>query len=421
MEARDISIDHYLASYPGRRHILYRLATEREDSTGTVYTPREIMQQPLLWKETARRMQALAPELRDFIGTSGLFDDHCRPGIILTGAGTSDYVGLSLVDLFRVRYRAFSANWPTTRITACPDVFFDTQQRMLMIHFARSGDSPESRAVLEMSLDLQPDQIKHIVVTCNGNGALAAVARANPDRVFLIVLNELSNDRGLAMTSSFSSMVVAGQAIAYLDDIESFVERVDRMAQAGEHVIDQYSDTIYQLADPSIDRVFYLGNNDLFGAAVESALKVQELTEGRVLAKGEDTLAFRHGPISAIDENSLICFYLSAGEYTRQYELDVLSQYREAFRALGANVVVFADQMSDVDVWEGLTSISYDPDERWKLPSLHQIDVAVLFGQLFGVFSAYRRGINVDNPSGDKALYSRTVQGVKIYAFTNGQ
>ena len=49
------------------------------------------------------------------------------------------------------------------------------------------------------------------------------------------------------------------------------------------------------------------------------------------------------------------------------------------------------------------------------MPALQQTNVAVLIGQMAGLFAAYRRGVNVDEPSAEKALYNRTVQGVQIY------
>lgn len=421
MQLHDESIAEYLTRSRDRSHVLNRLSGEDGAASGMVHTPREVMQQPYLWRDTARRMQRLERRLRPFLENAGLYDAKCKPAVIMTGAGTSDYVGLSLVDLLRQKLGTFTANWPTTRITACPDVFLESSLKMVMIHFARSGNSPESSAVLKMALDLRPGDVQHVVITCNADGELARIARAHPDRVFLIELKEESNDRGLAMTSSFSSMLVAGQALGYFDDLDEFVEQTDHIAAAAEYVIETFSDTIHDLATPDVDRVFYLGNNDLYGAAIESALKVQELTVGRIVAKGEDTLAFRHGPISATDENSLICFYLSASKHTRRYELDVLEQYRGAFQALGTRVLVFGESVDNIRGWERLTTLSYGSATKRNIPPLNQATLAVLVGQLFGVFAAYRRGVNVDNPSMATALYSRTVQGVKIYAYSNGQ
>lgn len=360
-------------------------------------------------------MAEQAVKLRVFLKESGLFNDKNRPVVIFTGAGTSDFVGQSLADLYRVAFNTCAVNWPTTRITSNPGDFFNNQQSYVLIHFARSGNSPESRAVLEMALKKHPENIYHIVITCNQNGDLARISRKNPGKVFLLSLHPDSNDKGLAMTSSFSSMIVAGQAIAHLGAINSFVQIINDIAIAAEYFLDMFADEIYMLADPGIERAFFLGNKDLLGAATESALKVQELTAGQLFAKSDDTLAFRHGPISAVDNGSLVCFFLSDDPLTKRYEFDVIKQYNKAFCEMGAKTVVLGSNNKHLFNNLNVTYLSYDPEDKWRVPVYHQVNIAVLFGQLYGMFQACRRKINVDDPSIEKATYNRVVQGVQIY------
>lgn len=414
-------LDAYLQAISETDTVLGRMLREPDPKRGVEHTPREIAQQPLLWRHTARQMKGHAPALLDFLARAGMYEGACRPHVVLTGAGTSDYVGLATGDLLRGHFATACSNWPTTRIIATPDAFFTRGQRYLVLHFGRSGNSPESKAVLQLGLKHHPDTVRHLVITCNEEGELAQVARAHPDQVYLVVLDDACNDRALAMTSSFTNMVVAAQSLAHLRAMDAFVDLVDRIAAAGEYLVETYADAIHELADPAIGRAFYVGNADLLGAAYESALKVQELTAGQVIAKGEDTLAFRHGPISAVDGDGLIAFFLSADPYTRRYETDVLHQYRASFRELGVRMVVVTDRLAGDEPGEGVLGIAYDPAGKARIPAFYQVNVAVLFGQLLGMFSAYRRGLNVDNPSVDKALYSRTVQGVNVYEYTDGE
>lgn len=410
----DAALDAYLAQAALAPTALGRLLRERSPQRGTIHTPAEVAQHPYLWRHTAALMREHAAGLRRFLEQAGVYGPH-PPSVALCGAGTSDFVGISVADLLRERLGAPCCNWPTTRITATPWAFLRPGQDLLMVHFARSGNSPESRAVLELGLRHSTSRVRHVVITCNAEGVLAQLARQHPDRVYLVVLHEASNDQALAMTSSFSSMVVAAQALAYLDDLDAFEAIIERVAAAGEHVLAAHADTIYDLAAPRFHRVFFLGNVDLYGAAVESALKVQELTAGHIIARGEDTMAFRHGPISAVDGESLICFFLSAAAYARRYELDVVRQYHDVFRTFGARLVLMGAGAPEVDAAPDDTWVLYDPDGRFDVPPLFQVNVGVLFGQLYGMFLAYRTGINVDQPSVEKMLYSRTVQGVRIY------
>lgn len=409
------TVKQYLGRFADQHSPLAKLINHPEPHLGVEHTPAEIAQQPHLWRQTIGLVRNLAPDLRRFLQEAHLYDRSDAAHVILTGAGTSDYVGLSLADLFRVKFRTPSINWSTTRITASPDMYIQPYHRYLVVHFARSGNSPESCAVLRMALRDFPDTTRHIVVTCNRDGELAKMAFGHPDKVFLILLPEESNDKGLAMTSSYSSMIIAGQAIANIDNLDEYADMVERMASSAEYFLDTHSQEIFDLADPAMARAFYLGNRDLLGAANESALKVQELTMGKLIAKAEDTLTFRHGPISAVDTNTMVCFFLSEDNLTLRYELDVLTQYEAAFSQLGVtSVAVGSNHREKVGV-STVHFLPYDPDHRWNIPSLYQVNLAVLFGQLFGMFASYRRKINVDNPAQGKALYSRIVQGVRLH------
>ena len=408
-------VKSYLKRYESKVHQLALMINNPNAELGTEFTPAEIAQQPMLWRKTVRSIKEKAKDLKAFLHKSGLFNENDRSHIILTGAGTSDYVGLSLADLFRTTFKTPSNNWATTRITASPEDYLSHHHNYLIVHFARSGNSPESRAVLEMALKNYVDNTYHIVITCNPDGELAKTALLNPDKVFLILLPEESNDKGLAMTSSFSAMITAGQCLANLDNIETFDTLIENIAESAEYFIDEYADAIFNLADPSIKRAFYLGNKDLLGAANESALKVQELTVGHLIAKAEDTLTFRHGPISAVDANTLVCFFLSEDPFTIRYELDVVEQYHLAFEEIGAKSVILGSGNLMDSYSLPLHKFMYDPARKWNIPYHYQVNIAVLFGQIFGLFAAYRRKINIDNPAKQNGLYSRIVQGVRLY------
>ncbi len=405
----------YLARYNSKQHMLAKMVCEPRKDAGLVYTPGEIAQQPQLWNVTASLMSHLSDKLNPFLEEAGLFDINNRPHIVFTGAGTSDFVGQSLVDLYRTSLRVQAANWPSPRITANPDGFFDCNQNYILIHFARSGNSPESKAVLNLTLKKYHDNVRHIVITCNSDGELACISREHPDLVFLITLREDSNDKGLAMTSSFSSMVVAGFSLVHLNNMGTYLDIIANLAASAEYFIDMFADDFYELANPDIDRAFFLGNKDLRGAASESALKVQELTAGKLIAQSEDTLSFRHGPISAVDKGSLVCFFLSEDPLTRRYEIDVINQYDVAFMEMGARTIVIGSSHKHLFRDSRVTCFSYDPEGQWNIPTYYQVNLAVLFGQLFGMFQAYRRKINVDDPSTGKATYNRVVQGVQLY------
>ena len=405
----------YLNGYKDRQHRLADLINNPDASKGLIYTPGEIAQQPHLWRYTAAQLKLNSQEIISFLERAGLFNKTGRPHIIFTGAGSSDFVGNSLVDLFRVTFQTEASHWATPRITANPDDFFNVEQNYIVIHLARSGNSPESRAVLNMILKKYPDNVHHIVITCNKEGQISNISRQHPNNVYLINLHEDSNDKGLAMTSSFSSMVIAGQCIAHIRNIDSFEQTVNDIASAAEHFIDSYADYLYEFADTAVERLFFLGNKDLLGAAAESALKVQELTAGELLTKHDDPMSFRHGPVSAVDHSSIVCFFLSEDPLTCKYETDVIKQYENTFHDIGTKTIVVGANHEHLFKDSHVQYFSYNPEDKWQIGKFNQVNIAVIFGQLFGMFQAIHRGINVDNPSAEKPTYSRVVEGVKLY------
>lgn len=409
---KSASLTDYLQAVSDTDHALATLLNQSGEERGSVHTPREIAQQPFLWRRTARQLKRQAPELRRFLESVDLYaTDNCTQ-LIFAGAGSSDYVGRSVADLLRVTLDTVSINWPTTQLTVAPETLLHPRRKSLLVHFARSGNSPESTATFEWVLSHRQETTRQLVVTCNREGELAQRARQHSQHAYLLVLDEAAHDEGLAMTSSFTSMVVVGQALAYLDRMETFESLIDRVSEVAEHILAQFTDSLFKLAREVGTRAFYLGNNDLLGAAIESALKVQELTAGDIVAQGEDTMAFRHGPISAVDSGTLVCFFLSSNSSIRPYETDVLEQFREAFREIGALTMTVGPNGAEEQLSNDVFSIDYGGRE---IPPYFQVGPAVLVGQLVGLFAALDRGCYVDDPSKDKALYSRTVQGVTLY------
>ena len=158
----------------------------------------------------------------------------------------------------------------------------------------------------------------------------------------------------------------------------------------------------------------YLGSGSMKGLARESALKVLELTAGRVVAMGDSPLAFRHGPKSVLDDTTLVVMYLSNDPHTRAYDLDLLRELRQS-QGDDNVLAVSADQGDDAD-----------GDASWQLPDAAQLGdtalaiPAVLCAQLLALHSSLALGLTADNPfpSGE---VNRVVQGVRIHSLQRGR
>ena len=295
------------------------------ESRGGMWTAREIAQQPQLWLRVEKLLAAERASLQQFIAP--IVDDPAAR-VVLTGAGTSAFIGQCLQPVLSQRLRCRVDAIPTTDIVSSP-LSLQSAAPTLLISFARSGNSPESAATLDLAEQVL-DNVRHLVVTCNKDGELAVRARKMRN-AHLVLLPEATNDRGFAMTSSFTCMLLAA-ALAF-DAIQPAT--VARLSRSAELLLQQMPSCAQQLVASHFERVVYLGSNELLGLAREAALKLLELTDGRIATLAESTLGFRHGPKSMVDGSTLVVVMLSNAPYTRAYDLDLLEELRRDGRAGG--------------------------------------------------------------------------------------
>lgn len=375
---------------------------------GLLHTPAEIAQQPATWQATFSSFERHHAALLDFLSRAG-FGNPIKPTVFLIGAGSSDYVGRSLAHLLRRRWKCEVLAIPSTSLLTHEEEWLLPGVRYLWISFSRSGDSPESLSVLEKALVHHPE-IHHIVVSCNSEARMVRSA-AGKKQAFSIVLADAVNDRGLAMTSSFSNMLVLGQCLAHVDDLAEYKPILRGLAEAGESFLPQAADTAAALTAEPFSRVCFLGSGALQGIAAESALKVLELTAGRILTMSESFLGLRHGPMAALDGTTLLIAFLASDLTVVPYEKDLLRELMNK-HLVRAQVVVGGQPELPLD---GLAQRYLSPLAPTAVPDDCRPPLDVLFGQLLGLFFSLRCNLTPDRPSPNGAI-NRVVQNVKIYA-----
>ncbi len=360
--------------------------------TGADDTVREIAQQPGIWREIDGIVAASRAELDAFL----------RPPaarVVLTGAGTSSFAGQVLATTLTRRLGLRVDAVATTDIVADPRGCFAEDLPTLLVSFARSGDSPESIAATELAEQCLSD-VRHLVISCNEEGRLA---REHSGRTtsYVLLMPPAANDRGFAMTSSFTGMTLAALLAlggpAYAQVTEQLVRSAEWIIQGG------LDEGIEALLARAPERIVYLGSGPLRGLAAESALKTLELTGGQIVALSDSALGFRHGPKAVLNERTAVIVYVSNDPYTRRYDLDILTELR-ATMAPGSVIAV------------GGT-----PDaESWRLPGVEDVEdaalalPAVLCAQLIGLKAAVLRGIRPDNPFPSGEVH-RVVHGVTLH------
>lgn len=373
---------------------------------GMLHTPHEIAQQPATWLETLRRVRALERQLDTTVGSALRRAQH--PHVVLLGAGTSDFVGRSVCQLLRQRWRCLVEVIPTTDFVTHESRLLLEGAPYLSVSFSRSGRSPESVAALERMLARAPNT-PQLVVTCDADGEMAKLSAQS--NALAIVLDDVVNDRGLAMTSSYSNMVVAGLALAHWNDLERFDELLVTIATAWKRLAIVADALAEQLASRSFSQVYFLGSGALNGVARESALKVLELSAGKVKSGSETFLGVRHGPLSAFDGKGLLIALVSSDPRVRRYEVDVLREIK-AKRLAGETVVIA--QNPDPNLRK-LGSCTLNVDVPHQVADDHLAPVMVLFGQLLGLHCCLAHGLRPDAPSPDGVI-QRVVSGIEMHA-----
>ncbi len=376
-----------------------RIGTTGAGDAGRPATAAEIRQQPQLWKLVAAEAERRRVSTDDFLRP--LLSDR-RARIMLAGAGTSAFAGQVLAPVLTARLRRRVDAAATTDIVSSPRAVLGEDAPTLLVSLARSGDSPESTAATGIADELL-SSVRHLVITCNSHGQLAKAHSARADSLVLL-MPAAANDRGFAMTSSFTSMLLAAQLA--LDPDGPGGGYVDRLGAAADQLLAGRTGQLAGLAARRYRRVAYLGSGALTGLAREAALKLLELTAGQVISYWDSSLGFRHGPKAFLEQGTLCFVFVSADPHTRRYDEDIADELR---RALGDEHVV------EVSVHAGGGRPTWHIGDLGRIPdSLIALPYAVL-AQQFAMLTSLEHGLAPDNPFPSGEL-SRVVRGITIYS-----
>lgn len=372
---------------------------------GATFTATEIRQQPKLWRETYDIVKQNKNKIEEFLNKN--LKRNTR--IILTGAGTSDYVGdslyLHLAKTLNLRVEAIA----TTDLVSNPHEFLEEDTKTILVSYARSGNSPESIGAYDIFKDNVKD-IAQLVITCNEEGELARKSLEDENTLCLLMPKE-SNDKSFAMTSSFSCMLLATLLTFDIKNLEENKKYVDIISDKADFILDNDWKEIIELVELDCERVVYLGSGALKGLCQEMALKNLELTSGKTVTVCESVLGFRHGPKSIINDNTLVIFMNSINEYTNLYDMDLI---KEIHGDVGNHKLAVISYKKN----DELNSLCdrYIEINGEDVPEIYTLFNYMLFGQMFGLFSSLHLGISPDNPRPDGTV-NRVVKGVIIHPY----
>lgn len=367
-------------------------------------TRQEIWGQPGLWEKVFNKVQANKQSLQQFLDTAFQSENlH----IILTGAGTSAFIGLSLIGTYYRKTKKHTTAISTTDLVTHPLDYLNAEDPVLLISFARSGNSPESVAAVKIA-DEVCEKVYHLIISCDKAGKLANYATSSEKYVFL--LPDESNDKGLAMTGSYSGMLLSGLLIAHIRELDHLDNKIETLINYGEKLLSQEK-LFNSVAEMNFDRAVFLGSGPMFGTATESHLKLQELTDGTIICKKDSFLGLRHGPKAVINSKTLVVMFLSNQPYVNPYEEDLIESLNDGQKPL------FTLGISE----NGKPKVKLDhlivlSDTGKKLEEEFLPVCYILLAQMIAYFKSTSLGLNPDSPSESGAI-NRVVKGVKIYPF----
>jgi tagatose-6-phosphate ketose/aldose isomerase len=362
---------------------------------GCADTLREILQQPTTWCGTARR--AAQPGLHESLDR---LLQRAPSHIVLTGSGSSLYVGECLAPVLQaalgVPCRAIAAG---TLMTDRDAVF--PRGNGLLVSIARSGNSPESVAVVDAVLSESPEY-QHLAITCNAEGQLATRYAGEP-RMHVWLLDAVTNDRSLVMTSSFTNLLLAGSALTR-NEVSA------PAAETAEMLLARHGDDLARWGSSDFDAAVFLGGGASLGAAREAALKLLEMSAGAVRVLTETSLGLRHGPMAWLNRDSLLVSFLSGDPSVRAYEADLLRELSR--KELGRRRIVVGEGIDDDLI--GADGLAVELPGLYALPAAQQAMIHVVVGQLLALFKCLALGQKPDAPS--EGVLTRVVEAFTLHA-----
>ncbi len=230
-------------------------------------TERTIFEQFPLWESAPR------PAIRASAGT-----DH-----VVVGCGSSYNLAMSLAAVLNERgFNAIAV--PGNEWLRRPRSYTATT-RPRVVAISRSGESSELVLAAQKS---RRDGLQVTAITCDDKSSLVG----NATEVVPAVTHP---EEGIVMTASASLMLLLGLGFAGIDTAGATIA-----AQTLLHELDRHGDSFFS----GRAHFVYLGAGALYGVAAEGALKLQEMSS--TVTQTYHPLEYRHGPISVIDERSLV-------------------------------------------------------------------------------------------------------------------
>jgi glucosamine--fructose-6-phosphate aminotransferase (isomerizing) len=333
----------------------------------------EILSQPQFWGrclEGLQREGSLADVRKPFrSATEWLF----------VGCGSSDYIAMAAAASWSALTGMRARAVPASELLLFPELVLAGVGEVAAVVISRSGQTSET--VRAAQLLEREKNIRVLAVTGTPNQPLEQSATAT---LPLLPCDEQST----VMTRSFSSMLLGLQYLAACQaDDRAFVKALAGLPASADRVMSNLHPRIREfVAARQFADYVCLGQGALFGVACETALKLTEMSVS--YSQSFNTLEFRHGPKSIVGPETLVVFLLSEQGYDD--ECEVLQE----IKSLGGTTLAIANR-ADKRVRNASDLVV---ELEFDLPELARLAAYIFVGQLTGLYTGLKKGLDPDNP-----------------------
>jgi len=382
-------------------NLFYRKTKDFFESKSCGHTAHEIAHQPDMWRQLSTYLKQSKQEIANFMNKA----KNIR--VVLTGAGSSGFVGRAVAGFVAKTMGINCEAIHTTDIVSSPAAYLFADVPTLLISFARSGNSPESVGAVEYARKIVKN-LYEIAIVCDGKSRLSEVTRKAKDGL-LLIMPEGTNDKGFAMTSSVSTMILAGFATLCWENIDAIADDINLLAHKVEAAGANLAEAAETCASWGFKRAWFMGSGPLTALVFEGSLKMMELSNGAVVAGHNNSPEFRHGPKTVLNPETVTIHFISNDLFTAKYDADLLNELYS--QRDGNKVVAIHDIAKDANA--DLT-VPYDPF-GYGIGAEAAVGIyGLVFMQLLSMYTSIALGVPTDNPS-PSGLVNRVVQGVTVY------
>jgi glucosamine--fructose-6-phosphate aminotransferase (isomerizing) len=342
-------------------------------ATAGAQTRIEILSQPRCWAECFRALEA-----QDALRLAGR-DGSLPPDWLFIGCGSSYYVGLGAAASWTALTGLPARAAPASELLLFPELLLAAARPCQPVLISRSGHTSEVLKVAEQ-LELRHN-LRTLAISCVTHQPLEEICAAT---LYLLPADEQS----LVMTRSFTSMLLALQALAAeRGRQEEFAAALRRLPEQTTPCLEAWAGRIEQFvaAHEFADYVF-LGQGPFYAVASEAMLKVKEMSCS--YAQCFHTLEFRHGPKAIVSPQTLVTFLLS--ERGHEAEREVL----EDVKGLGGVTLVVTNR-ADAATRQAADLLV---ELNLEVPEYARLAAYALPGQLLGLFTGLKKGFDPDRP-----------------------